>query len=153
MLEPGVLVEDFTLPDDKGVEHSLREFIGKKVIVYFYPRDNTPGCTTEACSFRDAYDDFIDRNTVILGISRDSVKSHERFKSKYELPFLLLSDPELTVIKQFGAWGEKKNYGKVSMGILRSTFILDEEGRVLHCFDKVKTKDHALAVLEELDRF
>jgi peroxiredoxin Q/BCP len=153
MLEPGARVEDFTLPDDRGVDHSLGEFRGKKVVVYFYPRDNTPGCTTEACSFRDEYDSFIDRNTGVLGISKDSIESHERFKSKYDLPFLLLSDPALTVIKQFGAWGEKKNYGKVSMGIIRSTFMLDEEGRVLHCFGKVRTKDHALAVLEELDKF
>ncbi len=153
MLKPGDSVENFTLPDQEGNEHSLEEFRGKKVIVYFYPKDNTPGCTTEACSFRDEFRSFEDRNTVILGISKDSVKSHERFKNKYELPFYLLSDPELKVIKQFGVWGEKKNYGKISMGIIRSTFILNEEGRVLHTFAKVKTKDHALTVLEELDKF
>ena len=112
-----------------------------------------PGCTAEACSFRDEIKQFADRNTVILGISKDSVKSHTNFIEKYGLPFQLLSDPETRVIQQFGAWGEKKNYGKTYMGIIRSTFILDEEGRVLHAFDKVKTKDHALAVLKEMDRF
>ena len=153
MLQPGDRVKDFTLPDHEGTAHSLTEFRGKKVIIYFYPRDNTPGCTTEACSFRDEYEQFTDRNTVILGISKDSVASHERFRNKYDLPFYLLSDPDLDVIKQFGAWGEKKNYGKVSMGVIRSTFILDEEACVLHTFGKVKTKDHALTVLEELKRF
>ncbi|MDC7234509.1 MAG: thioredoxin-dependent thiol peroxidase [Spirochaetales bacterium] len=153
MLKPGDTVSDFTLENNKGESVSLSDFKGKKVVVYFYPKDNTPGCTTEACSFRDEIDQFSDKNTVILGISKDSVKSHERFIENYDLPFQLLSDPEAEVIQQFGAWGEKKNYGKTYMGIIRSTFILDEQGKVLHTFEKVKTKDHALAVLEEIDKF
>ncbi len=153
MLKAGDIVENFTLENDKGEKVSLSDYKGKKVVVYFYPKDNTPGCTTEACSFRDEISQFSDRNTVILGISKDSVKSHSSFIEKYQLPFQLLSDPETKVIQQFGAWGEKKNYGKTYMGIIRSTFILDEEGRVLHAFEKVTTKDHALAVLTELDRF
>jgi peroxiredoxin Q/BCP len=153
MLQIGDQVENFTLMNDLGEEVSLSDFKGKKVVIYFYPKDNTPGCTTEACSFRDEYSRFLDSNAVILGISKDSVKSHVSFKSKYDLPFFLLSDPEAIVIKKFGAWGEKKSYGKVYEGIIRSTFILDEEGRVLHTFAKVKTKDHALAVLEEIAKF
>ncbi|QEN08876.1 thioredoxin-dependent thiol peroxidase [Oceanispirochaeta crateris] len=153
MLQIGDQAENFTLMNDLGEEVSLSDFKGKKVVIYFYPKDNTPGCTTEACSFRDEYSRFLDSNAVILGISKDSVKSHVSFKSKYDLPFFLLSDPEAIVIKQFGAWGEKKSYGKVYEGIIRSTFILDEEGRVLHTFSKVKTKDHALAVLEEIAKF
>lgn len=153
MLKPGDTVENFTLENDKGETVSLSDFKGKKVVVYFYPKDNTPGCTTEACSFRDEISQFTDRNTVILGISKDSVKSHMKFIEKFELPFQLLSDPKTDVIQQFGAWGEKKNYGKTYMGIIRSTFILDEEGKVLFTFESVKTKDHALAVLEEIDKF
>lgn len=153
MLKPGDAVENFTLENDKGETVNLSDFKGQKVVVYFYPRDDTPGCTTEACSFRDEISQFADRNTVILGISKDSVKSHMKFIEKYNLPFQLLSDPETKVIQQFGAWGEKKNYGKTYMGIMRSTFILDEEGKVLFTFDKVKTKDHALTVLEEIKKF
>lgn len=153
MLKPGDTVENFTLENNKGEKVSLSDYKGKKVVVYFYPKDDTPGCTTEACSFRDEISQFSDRNTVILGISKDSVKSHVNFIEKYELPFQLLSDPETDVIQQFGAWGEKKNYGKTYMGIMRSTFILNEDGKILHAFDKVKTKDHALAVLEEIDKF
>ncbi len=150
MLNIGDKVEDFTLVNEKGETVSLSDFKGKKVIIYFYPRDNTPGCTTEACSFRDEYPSFLEKDAVVIGISKDSQASHLKFKSKYELPFILLSDPELNVIQQFGAWGEKKNYGKVSMGIIRSTFILDENHTIQHVFKKVKTKDHAQAVLEQL---
>lgn len=153
MLKPGDIVEDFTLENSAGEIVKLSDYKGRKVVVYFYPRDNTPGCTTEACSFRDEISQYIDKNVVILGISRDSVKSHKNFTEKYDLPFQLLSDPEARVVQQFGAWGEKKNYGKTYMGILRSTFILDETGQVLYTFEKVKTKDHARAVLEELNRF
>ncbi len=150
MLEVGDQVENFTLSDENGNNISLNDFRGKKVIVYFYPRDNTPGCTTEACSFRDEFPAFEEQDAVVIGISKDSRKSHMNFKTKYELPFILLSDPEKEVIQQFGAWGEKKNYGKVSMGIIRSTFVLDEEHRVKHVFRKVTTKDHAQAVLKVL---
>ncbi|MDA3959039.1 thioredoxin-dependent thiol peroxidase [Oceanispirochaeta sp.] len=153
MLQKGDQVKNFTLQDDHGQEISLSDFRGKKVVVYFYPKDDTPGCTVEACSFRDEHSRFADANTVILGISKDSVEKHEKFKSKYDLPFYLLSDPETTVIKHFGAWGEKKNYGKTYEGIIRSTFILDEVGKVIHTFEKVTTKDHALAVLEEIGKF
>jgi len=150
MLQPGDMIENFTLLDDRGQEVSLSDFKGKTVVVYFYPKDNTPGCTAEACSFRDEFSRFTDSDTVILGISKDSVKSHEKFKTKYSLPFKLLSDPDGTVIKMFGAWGEKKNYGKVYEGIIRSTFILSPEGKVLKTFDKVSTKDHGIAVLDEI---
>ena len=150
MLEVGDQVENFKLSDESGNEVSLNDFRGKKVIVYFYPRDNTPGCTTEACSFRDEFPAFENQDAVVIGISKDSQTSHMNFKTKYELPFILLSDPEKEVIQQFGAWGEKKNYGKVSMGIIRSTFVLDEDHKVKHVFKKVKTKDHAQAVLEVL---
>jgi len=151
MLQPGDLVQDFTLEDDKGQKISLSDFKGKRVIVYFYPKDNTPGCTAEACSFRDEFSRFEEAGSVILGISKDSTASHEKFRTKFNLPFHLLSDPEAGVIKMFGAWGEKKNYGKVYEGIIRSTFILSPEGRVLKTFEKVNTKDHALTVLEALD--
>ena len=150
MLEVGDQVEDFTLMNEKGEGISLSSFKGKKVVVYFYPRDNTPGCTAEACSFRDEFPAFEKLDAVVIGISKDSQKSHMNFKTKHELPFILLSDPDKKVIQQFGAWGEKKNYGKISMGIIRSTFILDEDHRVKYVFRKVKTKDHAQAVLEVL---
>ncbi len=151
MLQPGDQVRNFTLEDDRGEKVSLSDFKGKKVVVYFYPKDSTPGCTAEACSFRDEFSQFTKHNTVILGISKDSLKSHANFRAKHDLPFYLLSDPEKEVIQLFGAWKEKKSFGKTYMGIVRSTFILDEEGTVLHTFEKVKTKDHALAVLEKLD--
>ncbi|ORC36555.1 thioredoxin-dependent thiol peroxidase [Marispirochaeta aestuarii] len=150
MVEEGTIMEDFSLQDSEGKDVSLSDFSGKKVVVYFYPKDNTPGCTREACSFRDNYDAILDRGAVVLGISTDSVKSHGNFKKKYDLPFILLSDPDKTVLKRFGAWGEKKMYGKSYEGILRSTFILDENRKVLKVFPKVSPADHGTEILEYL---
>lgn len=150
MVEIGTKIDDFTLKNEADQEISLKDFAGKKVVVYFYPKDNTPGCTKEACSFRDSYDAILKRGAVVLGISADSVKSHGNFKQKFDLPFHLLSDPEKQVIETFGAWGEKKMYGKSYEGILRSTFILDGEGQVIKVFPKVKPGEHAEEILKEL---
>ncbi len=150
MVEVGTKIDNFTLKNEADQEISLADFAGKKVVVYFYPKDNTPGCTKEACSFRDNYDAILEKGAVVLGISADSVKSHGNFKSKFDLPFHLLSDPEKEVIKAFGAWGEKKMYGKSYEGILRSTFILDGEGTVIKVYPKVKPAEHAEEILKEL---
>lgn len=147
MLQEGTVAPDFTLPSDGGGEVTLSAFRGKKVVLYFYPKDDTPGCTTEACNFRDDYSELLAAGAVVLGVSPDSVKSHDKFKLKYELPFALLSDPEHQVAEVYGAWGEKKMYGKSYMGILRSTFVIDEEGMIVKVFPKVKPKDHSREVL------
>ena len=150
MLEVGTLAPDFTLPDKDGKPVTLSSFRGRKVVVYFYPRDNTPGCTRQACAFAKAYDAFAQKNVVVIGISKDSVASHQKFAQKYELPFILVSDPELQAIQGFGVWQEKKNYGKVSMGVVRSTFILNEEGVVEKVFPKAKPDTNAAEILEYL---
>lgn len=150
MLEVGTLAPDFTLPDKDGNPVTLSSFRGRKVVVYFYPRDNTPGCTRQACAFAKAYDAFAQKNVVVIGISKDSVASHQKFAQKYELPFILVSDPELQAIQGFGVWQEKKNYGKVSMGVVRSTFILNEEGVVEKVFPKAKPDTNAVEILEYL---
>ncbi|MBN2048820.1 MAG: thioredoxin-dependent thiol peroxidase [Spirochaetales bacterium] len=150
MLQEGEKAPEFSLPDADGKTVSLTDFRGKKVVVYFYPKDNTPGCTTEACAFRDVYDDILAKGAVVLGISADSEQSHINFRKKFNLPFFLLSDKEKTVLQSFGAWGEKKMYGKSYMGILRSTFIIDEEGNVMKVFPKVSPREHAAEVLEVL---
>ena len=150
MLKEGDRVEDFTLLNGAGEEISLHDFRDKKVVVYFYPKDDTPGCTTEACGFRDNYDDILAKGAVVLGISADSVQSHTKFGDKFELPFHLLSDPEKKVIQAFGAWGEKSMYGKTYEGILRSTFIIDGDGSVVKVFPNVKPKEHAQEILEAL---
>jgi len=145
---------DFTLPNAQGEMVSLSDFRGKKVIVYFYPKDSTPGCTTEACDFRDASEAFAAKNTVILGISADSQKRHQNFISKYELPFELLSDVDHTVCEQYGVWQLKKNYGKEYYGIVRSTFLINESGELIQEWRSVKVKDHvteALSFLEQLN--
>ena len=129
---------------------TLSSFRDRKVVVYFYPRDNTPGCTRQACAFAKAYDAFAQKNVVVIGISKDSVVSHQKFAQKYELPFILVSDPELQAIQGFGVWQEKKNYGKVSMGVVRSTFILNEEGVVEKVFPKAKPDTNAAEILEYL---
>ena len=147
MLHVGDTVKAFTLPDDEGNQLSLESLAGKKKVIYFYPKDDTPGCTTEACGFRDVYDEILAKGAVVIGISADSSESHAKFKSKYELPFYLLADEEKQVIKQFGAWGEKKSYGKVYEGILRTTFVLDEHNIVLKTFPKVKPAEHAAEIL------
>jgi len=150
MVTEGTQIENFTLEDNDGNSVSLKDFAGKKVVVYFYPKDDTPGCTKEACSFRDNYDAILAKGAVVIGISADSVKSHSGFKKKYDLPFHLLSDPQKSVIQLFGAWGEKSMYGKTYEGILRSTFILDETGKVIKVYPKVKPAEHAEEILKEL---
>ena len=150
MLQEGTMAPDFTLPADGGGEVSLSDYRGKKVVLYFYPKDNTSGCTTEACGFRDDYSQLLAAGAAVLGVSPDSVKSHDNFKLKYSLPFALLSDPDHKVAELYGAWGEKKMYGRTYMGVLRSTFVIDEEGRVLRIFPKVKPKDHSQEVLAVL---
>jgi len=147
MLSKGTKAPDFTLKNEEGNEISLKDFRGKKVVIYFYPKDNTPGCTKEACSFRDHYDAILAKGAVVLGISADSEKSHVNFKTKYGLPFYLLSDPEKAVIKAFGAWGEKSMMGKKYEGIIRSTFVIDEKGTIATVFDKVDTAKHGAEVL------
>ena len=150
MLKEGTKAPEFSLKNEEGQEIALKDFLGKQVVVYFYPKDNTPGCTTEACTIRDVYDDILDKGGVVIGISADSQKSHGNFKKKYDLPFYLLSDPEKEVIQAFGAWGEKKMYGKTYMGIIRSTFIIDPQGIIKKVFPKVSPKEHAREILENL---
>lgn len=134
--------------DEKWI--SLEEFKGKRVILYFYPKDDTPGCTAEACNLRDNYDDLLAKGFVIIGVSPDNEKSHARFRSKFELPFSLISDPEARIISAYGAWGEKNNYGKKYMGVLRSTFVIDESGRILKVFRKVDTQNHTKQIFDAL---
>jgi peroxiredoxin Q/BCP len=150
MLQEGTMAPDFTLQADGGGEVSLSDYRGKKVVLYFYPKDNTSGCTTEACGFRDDYSHLLAAGAAVLGVSPDSIKSHDGFKAKYSLPFALLSDPDHRVAEMYGAWGEKKMYGKTYEGILRSTFLIDEEGRILKVFPKVKPAQHSQEVLEAL---
>ena len=140
----------FTLPDKDGNPVSLSNFLGKKVVLYFYPRDNTPGCTRQACAFAGAYAGFRELNAVVIGVSKDSTASHQKFAEKYDLPFILLSDPERIAIEAYGAWHEKKNYGKVSMGVVRCTYIIDEEGKIEKVMPKVKPDTNAAEILEHL---
>ena len=147
MLEVGSKAPDFTLPDKDGREVSLRDFKGKRVVLYFYPRDNTPGCTRQACAFASAYEDFKKLDAVVIGISKDSVASHQKFAEKHSLPFILLSDPDRLAIEAYGVWQEKKNYGKVSMGVVRSTYIIDTKGKIEKVMPKVKPDTNAGEVL------
>lgn len=147
MLQPGAIAPDFTLPNQDGVPVSLRDFRGKQVVLYFYPKDNTPGCTRQACAFAGAYGEFAALDAVVIGISKDSPASHQRFAEKYSLPFLLLADPELTAIQAYGVWQEKKLYGKVSMGVVRTTFLIDREGRIQKVIPNVKPDTNAAEVL------
>ncbi len=149
MLEVGSKAIDFTLLNQDGEEVSLSDYKGKKVILYFYPRDNTPGCTKQACGFRDNYPHFTDENAVILGISKDSVASHKKFQQKYNLPFPLLSDTELKVIKAYDVWKEKNMYGKLLMGIERSTYLINEEGIIEKAIGKVKATENPLHLLNK----
>ena len=151
MLEAGMKAPDFTLRNAKDQEVSLSSLRGQKVIVYFYPRDNTPGCTREALNYKELYEAFQARQVEVIGISKDSVKSHDRFACKYELPFILLSDPELQAIQAYDVWQEKKLYGKVSMGVVRSTYVIDENGMILKVYPKVKPDLNAREVLDYLD--
>ena len=150
MLEAGTQAPDFTLAADGGGEVSLSDYLGKKVVLYFYPKDNTSGCTTEACNFRDDHARILAAGAVVLGVSPDSVRSHDGFKLKLSLPFALLSDPDHRVAELYGAWGEKKMYGKTYMGIIRSTFIIDEAGQIIKVFPKVRVKNHSQEVLDAL---
>ena len=150
MLEVGTQAPDFTLPDQNGNRHSLSDYRGKDVILYFYPKDNTPGCTKQACGFAERYPQFIEKGAVVLGISKDSVASHKKFEEKYGLPFTILSDPELVAIQAYDVWQEKKNYGKTYMGVVRTTYLIDEEGKIAKAFDKVKAADNPEQMLGEL---
>lgn len=151
MLEVGTKAPVFTLPDQNGKLHSLEEYKGKKVILYFYPRDNTPGCTKQACGYSERYPQFMEKGVEILGVSKDTVASHKRFEEKQGLTFTLLSDPELEVIKAYDVWKEKKNYGKVSMGVVRTTYLIDEEGIIIRANDKVKAAEDPEKMLGELE--
>ena len=150
MLEIGTKAPDFTLPDQNGNMHSLSEYRGKKVILYFYPKDNTPGCTKQACGFAERYPQFTEKGAVVLGVSKDSVASHKKFEEKYGLPFTLLADPELAAIQAYDVWQEKKNYGKTYMGVVRSTYLIDDNGKIVKAFDKVKAADNPEQMLGEL---
>lgn len=150
MLEIGIKAPDFTLPDQNGNMHSLSEYRGKKVILYFYPKDNTAGCTKQACGFAERYPQFTEKGAVVLGVSKDSVASHKKFEEKYGLPFTLLADPELAAIQAYDVWQEKKNYGKTYMGVVRTTYLIDEKGKIVKAFDKVKAADNPEQMLGEL---
>ena len=150
MVQENELAPDFTLTSDAGEAVTLSDFRGKKVVLYFYPKDDTPGCTKEACSFRDDHSLFVMKGAVVIGVSPDGEQSHLKFRAKYGLPFYLLSDPDHKVAEAYGAWGEKKMYGRSYEGILRSTFVIDEEGKVVKAFLKVKPEGHAQEVLEYL---
>lgn len=150
MLEIGTKAPDFTLPDQNGEMHSLSDYKGQKVILYFYPKDNTPGCTKQACNFGELYPQFQEKGAVVIGISKDSVASHKKFEEKYSLPFTLLSDTELKAIQAYDVWKEKKNYGKVSMGVVRTTYLIDEGGKIAKAFDKVKAAENPQDMLGEL---
>ena len=150
MLELGSKAPAFTLQNQNGEAVSLSDFLGKKVVLYFYPKDNTPGCTRQACAFAGAYAGFKAQDIVVIGISKDSTASHQRFAQKYDLPFILLSDPELQAIQAYGVWQEKKLYGKVSMGVVRTTFIIDEAGNIEKIMPKVKPDTNAAEILAYL---
>ena len=150
MLEAGMKAPEFTLMDKDGNSVSLSDFLGKKVVLYFYPRDNTPGCTRQACAFAAAYEGFKAEDVVVIGVSKDSVASHQKFAAKHDLPFILLSDPELVAIQGYEVWQEKKLYGKVSMGVVRSTYVIDEQGMIEKAMPKVKPDTNAAEILAYL---
>ena len=150
MLEVGTKAPAFTLPDKDGKVVSLADFAGKRVVLYFYPKDNTPGCTRQACAFAGAYEAFRELDAVVIGVSKDSVASHQKFAEKYGLPFILLSDPELSAIQAYGVWQEKKLYGKVSMGVARTTFVIDGNGVIENVMPKVKPDTNAEEILNYL---
>lgn len=150
LLTPGTPAPDFTLPDQNGNPVRLSDFRGKTVVLYFYPKYNTPGCTRQACAFAAAYEAFRSRNAVVIGVSKDSTASHQKFAAKYDLPFVLLSDPERQAIEAYGVWQEKKMCGKVSMGVVRSTYVIDGDGVIRHALPKVKPDTNPAEVLELL---
>lgn len=147
MLSENTKAPDFTLCDKGGKTYSLSDFSGRKLVLYFYPRDNTPGCTRQACAFAAAYNDFRTMDVQVVGISKDSTASHAKFAEKYDLPFILLSDPELSAIKAYDVWQEKKNYGKVSMGVVRTTYVIDENGIIIKAMPKVKPDTNAAEII------
>lgn len=147
MLSENTKAPDFTLCDKDGKAYSLSDFAGRKLVLYFYPRDNTPGCTRQACAFAAAYNDFRTMDVQVVGISKDSAASHTKFAEKYDLPFILLSDPELSAIKAYDVWQEKKNYGKVSMGVVRTTYVIDENGIIIKAMPKVKPDTNAAEII------
>ena len=151
MLEAGMKAPDFALSDKDGNVVRLSDYYGKKIVLYFYPKDNTPGCTRQACAFAGAYDQFRKINVAVIGVSRDSTASHQKFADKYGLPFVILSDPERQAIEAYGVWQEKKNYGKISMGVVRSTFIIDEKGVIEKVMPKVKPDTNAAEILAYLN--
>lgn len=150
MLEVGIKAPDFELPDQNGKLHKLSDYLGKKVILYFYPKDNTPGCTKQACGFSELFPQFSEKGAVILGVSKDSIASHKKFEEKYGLTFTLLSDTQRKVIELYDVWKEKKNYGKVSMGVVRTTYLIDENGFIIKANDKVKASDNPKNMLKEI---
>ena len=150
MLEVGTKAPDFTLLDQNGNTVSLSDYKGKKVVLYFYPRDNTPGCTKQACGFAENYPQFIEKGAVVLGVSKDTVASHKKFEEKYQLPFTLISDPELVAIQAYDVWKEKNMYGKKVMGVVRTTYLIDEEGMIVKAFGKVKAVDNPIQMLNEI---
>lgn len=150
--EPGQKAPDFKGVDQDGKTISLNDFKGQKLILYFYPKDNTPGCTAEACDLRDNYEMWLSKGYKVVGVSPDSVKSHQKFVEKYNLPFPLISDPDKEILKAYGAWGPKKLYGREYEGVLRTTFVIDENGVIEQVFSKVKTKEHTKQILETLEK-
>ena len=151
MLEINTKAPDFKLPDQDGKMHTLSEYKGQKVILYFYPKDNTSGCTKQACGFSELYPQFREKGAVVLGVSKDSVESHKKFQQKFNLKFTLLADTELEAIKAYDVWKEKNMYGKKSFGVVRTTYLIDEQGVIIRAFDKVKAADNPAQMLGELD--
>lgn len=151
MLETGIKAPDFTLLNQDGESVTLSQYLGKKIILYFYPKDNTPGCTKQACGFAQLYPDFHEKGAVILGVSKDSVKSHKKFEEKYQLPFTLLSDPDLVAIQAYDVWKEKNMYGKKVMGVVRTTYLINEEGIIEKVYTKVKAAQNPNDMLEVLN--
>ncbi len=147
----GEIAPDFELQDQNGETHKLSDYLGTPIVLYFYPKDNTPGCTTQACSFRDSFAEYKQKGITVLGVSKDSVKSHANFQGKYNLPFTLLADTEHLVAEKYGVWVQKKMMGREYMGMERTTFIIDKDGKIIHIMEKVKPQDHAKTVLELFD--
>lgn len=150
MLSVGIKAPDFTLKDQNNTEHTLSEFLGRKVVLYFYSKDMTSGCTKQACGFAELYPQFLEKGAVVVGISRDSAESHKKFEAKCSLPFILLADPEMKAIQAYDVWKEKNMYGKAVMGVVRTTYLIDENGTIVRAFTKVKAADNPLQMLNEL---
>ena len=150
MLEVGTKAPAFSLPDQNGTVHTLEDYMGKKIVLYFYPKDNTSGCSKQACGFAELYPQFTEKGAVVIGISKDSVASHKKFEEKFGLPFTLLSDTELAAIKAYDVWQEKNMYGKITMGVVRTTYLIDEDGVIVKAFGKVKAAENPKKMLAEV---